>query len=223
MRVGWNRRYVLHRLFCDELILRSFKLLVFAAILSSFIFAFPIATGIVLSDRSSDSLAADLPVSPAALLPVIDPAVRTIEQFLSNYGVPIRQRNRIAAAVVHSARSYNVDPKLIAAVIIVESSANPFAISERQSVGLMQIHLPTWGPTVDRENLNLFRVEDNVELGVRILKDYISEHGLWAGIMRYRGWTDASPDSQQGADDYVHKVRNIYQPDTSFKAESSAN
>jgi hypothetical protein len=215
IRVGWNRRYILHRLCCDDVLLRSFKLLIFTAILSSFIFAFPIATGVVLSDRSAESLTTEPPVFQASLLPVTDPAVRTIEQFLSNYGVPIRQRNRIAAAVVHSARSYNVDPKLIAAIIIVESSANPFAISERQSVGLMQIHLPTWGPTVDRENLNLFRVEDNVELGVRILKDYITEHGLWAGIMRYKGWTEASPDSAQSADDYVSKVRNIYQPDTS--------
>ena len=212
IRVGWNKRYILHRLVCGELILRSVKILIFTAILSSFIFAFPVATGVVLSDIDPVVKGLEMPVSEASILPVIDPAVRTIEQFLGNYGVQIRQRNRIAAAVVHSAKAYNVDPKLIAAIIIVESSANPFAISDRDSVGLMQIHLPTWAATIDRENLNVFRVEDNVELGVRILKEYIGQYGLWTGIMRYKGWNGA--DSQQSADDYMQKIKHIYQPDS---------
>ena len=30
----------------------------------------------------------------------------------------------------------------------------------------MQIHMPTWGHTAERQNLNLFKVEDNIALGV---------------------------------------------------------
>jgi hypothetical protein len=76
----------------------------------------------------------------------------------------------------------------------------------------MQIHLPTWGEIADRENINLFKVEDNISLGVRILRGYIAQYGLWEGVMRYQGMTD-SPESQQKADDYAQKVKHIYQPE----------
>ena len=29
----------------------------------------------------------------------------------------------------------------------------------------MQIHLPTWGLTADREDINLFKIEDNIDFG----------------------------------------------------------
>jgi len=73
----------------------------------------------------------------------------------------------------------------------------------------MQIHLGTWGAIADKENINLFRVEDNVEFGVRILRDYIRASDTWEGVARYRGKTDA-PQSQQTALEYVQKVQRIY-------------
>jgi hypothetical protein len=73
----------------------------------------------------------------------------------------------------------------------------------------MQIHLGTWGVIADRENINLFKVEDNVEFGVRILRDYIEASDTWEGVARYRGKTDA-PESQQAALEYVQKVKRIY-------------
>ena len=65
-------------------------------------------------------------------------------------------------------------PRLVASIIIVESRANPFAISESDSVGIMQIHLPTWGRSPTEQGINLFKIEDNVDLGVRILSGYIA-------------------------------------------------
>jgi soluble lytic murein transglycosylase-like protein len=64
---------------------------------------------------------------------------------LQKYGVNDSIRERVAKATVASGLKYNVDPQLVASIIIVESGANPFAISESDSVGIMQIHLPTWG------------------------------------------------------------------------------
>src|SRR5439155_21462588 len=121
--------------------------------------------------------------------PMLDPSVRTIDHLLSIYGVDPDRRARTSKAVVESGKKYNLDPKLIAAIVIVESGANPFAISESNSVGVMQIHLPTWGSTADRENLKLFKIEDNVAFGTRILKGYVAKYGLWDGVMRYKGWT----------------------------------
>ena len=94
--------------------------------------------------------------------------------------------------------------------MIVESRANPFAISDRESIGIMQIHLPTWGETVDQEGINLFKVEDNIDFGVRILKQYVDRYGLWQGVKRYKGWNPDSPVSEQNAEEYVEKIQRIY-------------
>jgi hypothetical protein len=210
MKVGWNRTYILHCLICQELIFRSLKLLIFTAILSSFIFAFPIATGVVFSDVNMGYQPSGL-VPQASAVPIIDPLVQNIEQFLTRYAVQDPIRSRVARAIVESSRKYNVDPKLVASIVIVESRANPLAISTADAIGVMQIHLKTWGPLAEKENLNLFKVEDNVALGVRILKGYMSRHGLWQGVARYNGMTE-SPESQAQADEYVQKVKRIFDP-----------
>ena len=97
----------------------------------------------------------------------------------------------------------------MASVIIVESRVDPHAISESHAIGLMQIHLPTWGRVADKQGIDLFKIEDNVDLGARILKGYISQYGLWEGVAHYTGWTDA-PESQQTAENYVRKVQKIF-------------
>jgi soluble lytic murein transglycosylase-like protein len=112
-------------------------------------------------------------------------------------------------AIVSSSSRHGLDPRLVASIVIVESGANPYAVSEADSVGIMQIHLGTWGAIADKENINLFKVEDNVEFGVRILRDYIAATDTWEGVARYRGKTDA-PESQRAALEYVQKVQRIY-------------
>jgi hypothetical protein len=220
MRVGWNSRYLLHCIICREWGARTLKLLVLAAVLSSLIFAFPVSTE-VLSDLSVVPSGGQ--VAEASFMPImpIDPAVHSIEALLSVHEHNSEQRSRIAQAVVQSGRKYNVDPKLVASIIIVESHAQPFAISDHNSIGIMQIHVPTWAETADHENINLLKIEDNIDFGVRILKKYIAEYGLWDGVMRYKGWNGTS-DSAQNATDYVEKVKKIYQPDVP-PAATSAN
>ena len=122
-------------------------------------------------------------VVPEAV-PVADSAATPIERLLAQYGVDGHQRHRIALAIVDSSKQYHLDSRLIAAIVIVESRANPFAISDSSSVGIMQIHLPTWGQTADEQNINLFKVEDNIAFGARILKGYVVP--FWA-----LGWRHA--------------------------------
>ena len=216
MKVGWNRRYILHSLTCRELISKSCRLLILTAVLSSFIFAFPVSTDVILSGVPAGQV--QVPVVEASFIPVSlsAPAVDSIETLLSRYGVDSELRTRVAQAIVASGRKYNIDPRLVASIMMVESRANPFAISEADSIGIMQIHLPTWGSVAEEQGINLFKIEDNVDLGVRILKDYVAQHGLWEGVMRYKGWT-ANPLSQQSAHEYAQKVQRVYgitlQPD----------
>jgi soluble lytic murein transglycosylase-like protein len=186
--------------------------------LSLLLVIFPVSTSVFLSNL--DTLAQlQTPVVRATFVPLIDPAVNSIESMLAKYSVAANVRQRVARAIVQSSQKYNIDPKLVASIVIVESRANPFAISNMNAVGIMQIHMPTWGTTADRENLNVFRVEDNIALGVRILKGYVARHGLWTGVMRYRGWLQ-TPESYQEADEYAQKVRRIYQPDFVASAPS---
>ena len=220
MKVGWNKRYILHSLICREWISKSCKLLILTAVLSSFIFAFPISTEVVLSNLPEERI--PTPVVEASFVPLPAPAVDSVDKLLARYGVDSKLRTRVAQAIVTSSRKYNVEPRLVASIMIVESRANPFAVSESDSIGIMQIHLPTWGPIADKQGINLFKIEDNVDLGVRILKGYIAQNGMWEGVMRYKGWTQ-DPLSQQAADEYVQKIQRIYRITRQPVAESTSN
>jgi soluble lytic murein transglycosylase-like protein len=144
-----------------------------------------------------------------AVMPV-GPAVRSVEAFLTSHGVDQANCVRLASSIVNSARKYNLNSRLIASIIIVESRGNPFAISGRDAVGIMQIHLPTWGYTADREGINLLKIEDNIDFGARILKNYISQFGVWEGVKRYNGFFAHDSTSEQSAQDYVQKVQRLY-------------
>jgi len=212
MRVGWNAPYVLHCLKCKEWLTKSSKLLILSILASILTLAFSTPGALVFSDEHSGQIAEaaafQLPMVVGA--PAEDPSVKAVEAFLERYKVEEGQRGRIAAAIVKSGRKYDVDPRLIASVMIVESRANPFAISGADAVGIMQVHLPTWGHRADKEGINLFKIEDNVEFGVRILKDYVHRFGLWEGVKRYNGFYPENPSSGQSASEYVGKVQRIY-------------
>jgi soluble lytic murein transglycosylase-like protein len=128
---------------------------------------------------------------------------------LKRFEIDPNRRRRVAEAIVRSSSRHNIDPRLIASIMIVESRGNPFAISSRDAVGIMQIHVPTWARTVDQEHIDLFKIEDNVEFGVRILKDYIDRYGHDEGIKRYNGWNPHTPEPST-ADAYLQKVTQIY-------------
>jgi len=209
MRVGWNIRFVGHRIICKEWISKSSKLLIVTVFVAVVIFASSTPGTLVFS---VDSLTT--PIQKAGLQPLmpslIDPAVQSIEAFLKRYGVDESYRTRVAESIIRSAKKHDLDPRLIASLIIVESRANPFAISSQDAIGIMQVHLPTWGQAADREGVNLFKIEDNVDFGARILKNYVRQSGLWVGVKRYKGWFANNPESESSVLEYLAKVQRIY-------------
>ena len=209
MKVGWNRRYLFHCMTCKNLISKSSKLLIPTVLASVLALAVSTPRAFVFSDQDPPQTLrrAALPAPPFI---DVDPAIKTMDSFLEGYKIDGGQRSRIARAIVASSRKYNVDPLLVASIMIVESRANPFAISGSDAIGMMQIHLPTWGPRADKEGINLFKIEDNIQFGTRILKDYIRRFGLWEGVKRYKGWNPGSPASAEAVSDYVAKVQGIY-------------
>jgi len=214
MKVGWNGRYILHCLTCKEWLSKSSKLLIITILLSVLVLGFPTPSAVVSSGQGSTPAVQEAGFD-IALLPAANAAVRSMEAFsmeafLKKYDVDPAHRSRIAAAIVNSARKYDVDSRLVASIMIVESRANPFAISNLESIGIMQIHLPTWGETAEEQGINLFKIEDNVDFGVRILKDYVRRFGLWEGVKRYKGWNPDDEDSSQAVEEYLAKVQHIY-------------
>ena len=213
MRVGWNGRYILHLLTCKEWVSHSSKLFIVTALIGILAFAFPTPSAIFFSDLNATQ-DNDRPLPQAGGLSQNDPAVASVDAFLGKHSIDSPHRGRVAAAIVASSRKYNIDPRLVASIMIVESRANPFAISASDSIGIMQIHLRTWGPTVDKEGINLFKIEDNVDFGVRILKDYSRRFGgVWEGVKRYKGWNADNPQSTQNVQEYLQKVRGLYASD----------
>jgi len=149
------------------------------------------------------------PASMSPSVPRIDPTVQAINGCLKKFEVNPARRKRLAEALVRSSRKHNVDPRLAASIMIVESRGNPFAISPSNAVGIMQIHVPTWARTIEEEGINLFKIEDNIDFGVRVLRNYVQRYGHDEGIKRYNGWNPASPQSVS-AEAYLQKVQRIY-------------
>lgn len=98
---------------------------------------------------------------------------------------------RLTRAIFIQCRKYNIDPNLVFAIIMVESTFRPDAVSDKGAVGLMQI-LPSTAEYISglygysyRGEDSLFDPVANVKLGTayfaylqRKLEDV--EHALWA-------------------------------------------
>lgn len=80
----------------------------------------------------------------------------------------------INAAIDKAATKHNVDPNLVRALVKVESNFNPNAVSRKGAMGLMQL-MPQ---TARQLNLtNPFNPEQNVDAGVRHLKQLLESYG----------------------------------------------
>jgi soluble lytic murein transglycosylase-like protein len=89
-----------------------------------------------------------------------------------------------AEATGRIAIEYNIPARLLAAVVFVESSCNPNAVSDRYSVGLLQIN-PKYHHYSRAE---LKDPQRNLEIGASILAKYIRLFGLVEGLHAYNGF-----------------------------------
>jgi hypothetical protein len=95
-------------------------------------------------------------------------------------GLDARQRARVARALVEEATRTGLDPRLVLAVIHVESSFDPTAVSRAGAVGLMQLLLPTMLQEVSRSRLPSADPLDpaaNVRAGVSYLRRLLDAFG----------------------------------------------
>jgi hypothetical protein len=109
---------------------------------------------------------------------------------------------------------HGVDPDLVHAIVKVESDFNPFALSKKGAVGLMQL-MPQ---TADILNIqNIFSPDENIEGGVRYLRYLLDryEGNLSLALAAYNsgetavqkwGTIPPFPETQN----YVRKILHLY-------------
>jgi len=116
--------------------------------------------------------------------------------------------------VSETAKRYQLDPALVRAIIQVESSGNPWAVSQKGAIGLMQV-IPETGRKLGANNL--YDPQENVETGVKYLKYLLDSYrgNLALSLAAYNagpkavekhGGVPPYRETQQ----YVRKVTDVY-------------
>jgi hypothetical protein len=108
-------------------------------------------------------------------------AAAEVDQFLdkpqSEQNSPLRRgftQKEIDDAINKAADRHAVDPNLVRALVKVESNFNPNAVSRKGAMGLMQLMPQT---ARQMKLTNPFNPEENIDAGVRHLKDLLDSYG----------------------------------------------
>ncbi|NTW59797.1 MAG: lytic transglycosylase domain-containing protein [Nitrospirae bacterium] len=124
--------------------------------------------------------------------------------------IPVSYVNIINSAC----ERYGVDPSLVHAIVKVESDFNPFAISRKGAMGLMQL-MPQTASTMNVRNT--FSPHENIEGGVKYLRYLLDryEGNLSLSLAAYNSgetsvkkWGTIPPYKE--TQDYVKKIMQLY-------------
>lgn len=107
---------------------------------------------------------------------------------------------KLAEMTAENSLRTGVPANVVAAIVSVESSCNPLAISNKGAVGLTQVNVKVQSEKFAQfRTINLFNPEENMKVGTQIMAEMIKTYGLRSGISHYDG---VGPE----ADAYVIKV-----------------
>ena len=161
---------------------------------------------------SCDVRVASVPtLAPAAAVATAAPApdtdVEAVLAHLSRYaartGLTEREMRSLSRTIVTEARRHRLDPRLVLAVVHVESRYDTYAVSDKQAMGLMQM-LPSTGEwlaaqvgVVWQGPQTLFDPISNVRLGVAYLRMLLDRYdgNLSAALVAYN-WGPAHVDGR---------------------------
>lgn len=138
----------------------------------------------------------------------------------------------LADVTVSVARQTGLPVALIAAIQKVESNFHITAVSDKDALGPMQVHYPTWGHKINLTKSNkwmLFAPSVNVPVGVYILKSYLEMEGynVAKALFRYLGMPDERlakiPHEQQAQKqalrlNYIKSILREYKKYKDFQA-----
>lgn len=126
----------------------------------------------------------------------------------------------VHAIVYEKAEKYDLDPSLVNAVIKAESNGNPYAVSRKGAMGLMQLMPVTAG---ELQVFHPFDPEENIEGGAKYLKSLIDKFNgdLTLALAAYNAGSKAVekagavPDISETRQ-YVNKVLSMYKGKTTL-------
>ena len=134
-----------------------------------------------------DALTGDAPWTPEV------PAIETALGELGTLLMP-SERGRVARTIAREARRAGFSPELVLAVIRVESGGDPFAVSAKGALGLMQLR-PRTAEAVARGigvqwsgPVTLFDPVANVRLGVAYLERLRARYGSLSIALAAYNW-----------------------------------
>ncbi len=81
--------------------------------------------------------------------------------------------SKIFSSVFQKSKKYNIDPFIVLALIQVESSFKPNAVSSAGAYGLMQVNYAVWKDELKINFNKIFDIDYNIELGIKIFKHYL--------------------------------------------------
>ena len=135
-------------------------------------------------------------VAPAPA-PAADPALESVLAHLARHarrtGLTGSEIETLARTLVEEARRHDLDPRLVLAVVHVESRYDTYAVSDKDAMGLMQI-LPSTGEWLAGQvgvewqgPQTLFDPISNVRLGVAYLRMLLDRYdgNLSAALVAY--------------------------------------
>lgn len=131
----------------------------------------------------------------------------------------------VDAAIEQAAARHNVDPNLVRAVVKVESNFNPNAISRKGAMGLMQL-MPSTARQLNVKNP--FDPEQNVDAGVRHLKQLLENYGgdIKLTLAAYNAGAGAVARSSgvphfAETQNYVRRITNLYYGNSNLSSGAS--
>src|SRR6202051_5167868 len=140
----------------------------------------------------------------------------------ANFRGPAATAGDIDSAIEQAAARHNVDPNLVRAVVKVESNFNPNALSRKRAMGLMQL-MPSTARQLNVKNP--FDPEQNVDAGVRHLKQLLESYGgdVRLTLAAYNAGAGAVARSSgvpryAETQNYVRRITNLYYGGLDFNA-----
>jgi len=117
-------------------------------------------------------------------------------------------------AISNACSRHGVDPALVHAIVKVESDFNPYALSRKGAMGLMQLMPQT---AIDMNVHNIFNPHENVDGGVRYLRYLIDRYdgnltlalaAYNAGESAVKKWGTIPPFPE--TQNYVQRILRLY-------------
>lgn len=96
-----------------------------------------------------------------------------------NGEIPYNLVEKMSVAIIEKSLKYDFDPLFITTVIYRESEYNPFAISSKGAIGLMQL-MPKY---FDEKSEDIFDIETNIEMGTAELNRLREKYGNYSDML----------------------------------------